>query len=103
MVAQYAARFSVRALEVSVDTTVLWVGAGLAIGAAVLLAYVPRLPSVHAPAGLGLAAGAVRITPGTHRRLRVFATPQIHARSSCSPGRACSSPRSWRCRARRPG
>src|SRR4029078_5792297 len=34
LVAQYAARFSVRALDVSVDTTVLWVGAGLAMAAA---------------------------------------------------------------------
>src|SRR5712692_7066660 len=77
MVARYAARFSVRALDVTVDTSVLWVGAGLAIAAAVLLAYVPRLPSPHAPAGLGLATGGVRITPGTNRRLRVFATTQI--------------------------
>jgi len=77
MVSGYAARFSVRALEVSVDTSVLWVGAGLAMAAAVLLAYVPRLPSPHAPAGLGLATGGVRITPGTNRRLRVFATTQI--------------------------
>jgi len=77
IVAQYAARFSVRALDVSVDTTVLWVGAGMAMAAAVLLAYVPRLPSPHAPAGLGLATGGVRITPGTNRRLRVFATMQI--------------------------
>ena len=77
MVARYAARFSVRALEVTVDPSVLWVGAGLAMAAAVLLAYVPRLPSPHAPAGLGLASGSVRITPGTNRRLRVFATTQI--------------------------
>jgi len=77
MVSSYAARFSIRALEVSVDTSVLWVGAGLAIAAAVLLAYVPRLPSPHAPAGLGLATGGVRITPGTNRRLRLFATAQI--------------------------
>ena len=77
MVAGYAARFSVRALEVTVDASVLWVGAGLAMAAAVLLAYVPRLPSPHAPAGLGLASGSVRITPGTNRRLRVFATTQI--------------------------
>jgi putative ABC transport system permease protein len=77
MVSGYAARFSVRALEVSVDTSVLWVGAGLAMAAAVLLAYVPRLPSANAPAGLGLATGGVRITPGTNRRLRVFATTQI--------------------------
>jgi predicted permease len=77
VVARYAARFSVRALEVTVDTSVLWVGAGLAMAAAVLLAYVPRLPSAHAPAGLGLASGSVRITPGTNRRLRAFATAQI--------------------------
>jgi putative ABC transport system permease protein len=77
VVARYAARFSIRALEVTVDSSVLWVGAGLAMAAAVLLAYVPRLPSPHAPAGLGLASGSVRITPGTNRRLRVFATTQI--------------------------
>src|SRR2546427_6733704 len=47
------------------------------MAAAVLLAYVPRLPSPHAPAGLGLASGSVRITPGTNRRLRLFATTQI--------------------------
>jgi len=76
VVAQFAARFSVRALEVTIDTSVLWVGAALAIAAAVLLAYVPRLPSPQAPAGLGLASG-VRITPGTNRRLRIFATTQI--------------------------
>jgi predicted permease len=77
IVARYAARFSIRALEVIVDPSVLWVGAGLAIAAAVLLAYVPRLPSSHAPSGLGLATGGVRITPGTNRRLRIFATTQI--------------------------
>src|SRR5262245_35233691 len=77
VVASYAARFSIRALEVTVDSSVLWVGAGLALAAAVLLAYVPRLPSLHAPAGQGLATGGVRITPGTNRRLRIFATTQI--------------------------
>jgi putative ABC transport system permease protein len=77
MVSSYAARFSIRALEVTVDPSVLWIAAGLAMAAAVLLAYVPRLPSPHAPAGLGLASGSVRITPGTNRRLRVFATTQI--------------------------
>src|SRR5207248_540703 len=76
-VASFAGRYSVRALEVAVDGTVLWVGAGLAIAAAVLLAYVPRLPSPHAPAGLGLASGSLRITPGTNRRLRIFATTQV--------------------------
>jgi predicted permease len=77
VVAQFAARFSVRALDVTVDASVLWVGVALAIAAAVLLAYVPRLPSPQNPAGLGLATGGVRITPGTNRRLRLFATTQI--------------------------
>jgi putative ABC transport system permease protein len=77
IVARYAARFSVRALEVTVDSTLLWVGAGLAIAAAILLAYVPRLPSSAGPSGFGLASSSLRLTPGTNRRLRVFATTQI--------------------------
>jgi predicted permease len=77
VVASFAARFSVRALEVTVDGSVLWVGAGLAMVAAVLLAYVPRLPSASAPTGSGLVSASVRLTPATNRRLRVFATAQI--------------------------
>jgi predicted permease len=77
VVARFAARFSVRALDVTVDASLLWVGAGLAMAAAVLLAYVPRLPSPHAPTGLGLTGGGLRITPGTSRRLRLFAMTQI--------------------------
>jgi predicted permease len=75
--ASYAARFSVRALESTVDAGVLWLGAGLAVLAAVLLAYIPRLPSSDRTGGLGLATGGVRITPGTNRRLRIFATTQV--------------------------
>ena len=71
VVARFAARFSVRALEVTVDASLLWVGVSLAMAAAVLLAYVPRLPSPHAP------TGSIRLTPGTSRRLRVFAMTQI--------------------------
>jgi predicted permease len=77
VVASYAARFSVRALEVTVDASLLWVGAALAMAAAVVLAYIPRLPTSHAAAGFGLASGGVRITPGTNRRLRAFAMVQI--------------------------
>ena len=73
----YAARFSVRALESTVDASVLWLGAGLALMAAVLLAYIPRLPSSDRSSGLGLAGGGVRITRSTNRRLRIFATTQI--------------------------
>jgi len=75
--ARYAARFSVRALEATVDSSVLWLGAGLALVASVLLAYVPRLPSSDRSVGLGLAGGSPRMTPGTNRRLRIFATTQI--------------------------
>ena len=77
LVSSFAARFSIRALEVTVDSTMVWVGAVLAIAAAVLLAYVPTLPSAHAPNSAGLASGSVRITPSTSRRLRAFATTQI--------------------------
>jgi len=79
VLANYAARFSVRALDVTVNSSLLWVGAGLAMAAAVLLAYVPRLPSAEASHGFGLSNGSVRITPGTNRRLRVFAVTQIGA------------------------
>jgi putative ABC transport system permease protein len=75
--ARYAARFSVRALEATVDGSVLWLGAGLALVAAVLLAYVPRLPSFDRSSALSPAAGGIRITPGTNRRLKTFAAIQI--------------------------
>ena len=76
-ISRYAARFSVRALDARTDASLLWVGAGLALAAAVALAYVPRLPSLRTPGGFGVASGSVRITPGTNRRLRAFAVTQI--------------------------
>jgi putative ABC transport system permease protein len=79
LLARYAARFSVRALDVTVDATLLWVGVSLAVIAAVLLAFVPRLPAAETANGLGLSSGSVRITPGTSRRLRMFAVTQIGA------------------------
>jgi putative ABC transport system permease protein len=79
ILARYASRFSVRALDLTVDASLLWVGAGLAVAAAVLLAYVPRLPSADGSKGLGLSNGSVRITSGTNRRLRAFAMTQIAA------------------------
>jgi predicted permease len=76
---RYASRFSVRALDLTLDTSALWVGAGLAIAAAILLAFVPRLPAADASHGLGLTSGSIRITGGTKRRLRLFAVTQIAA------------------------
>jgi predicted permease len=55
---------------------VLWIGAGLALAAAVVLAYVPRLPS-QSPGGSAPTGDGIRITPATGRRLRLFATAQI--------------------------
>jgi putative ABC transport system permease protein len=85
MVGRFAARFSVRALDVTVDASLLWVGAGLAMAAAVVLAYVPRLPSSHAgadpaswaPLARRGAGEGGRITPGAGRSLRAFAITQI--------------------------
>src|ERR1700684_356190 len=45
ILARYASRFSVGALGLTAASSMLWVGALLAIVAAVLLAFVPRLPS----------------------------------------------------------
>jgi predicted permease len=79
VLARYASRFSIRALDLTVDASMLWVGAGLAVAAAALLAFVPRLPSSDAAHGAGIAAGGVRITGRTTRRLRLFAVTQIAA------------------------
>ena len=77
ILARYASRFSVRALDLKLDSSMLWVGAGLAIVAAIFLAYVPRLPA--ASPSLSLASGGLRITGSANRRLRVFAVVQIAA------------------------
>src|SRR5271155_255940 len=79
ILARYASRFSVRALDLTVDFSLLWVGAALAVVAAVILAFVPRLPSANASNGMNLASGSVRITSSTGRRQRLFAVTQIAA------------------------
>src|SRR5579864_8619308 len=79
ILARYASRFSIRALDFRVDNSLLWVGAALAIVAAVILAFVPRLPSAETSNGLSLASGTARITGSTSRRQRIFAVTQIAA------------------------
>jgi len=79
ILSHYASRFSMRALDLTLDYSVLWVGASLAILAAVLLAYVPSLPTAKASQSPALANSGVRITGGTNRRLRIFAVVQIAA------------------------
>jgi putative ABC transport system permease protein len=79
VLARYASRFSVRALDLTVDFSMLWMGAALAIVAAVILAFVPRLPSAERANGLNLASGGVRISNSTSRRQQIFAVAQIGA------------------------
>jgi putative ABC transport system permease protein len=79
ILARYASRFSVRALDLTVDFSLVWVGVALAVVAAVILAFVPHLPSANASNGMNLASGSVRITSSTSRRQRIFAVTQIAA------------------------
>jgi hypothetical protein len=79
VLARYASRFSVRALDLTLDASMLWVGVGLALLAAVLLAFVPRLPNADAKQGFALTSGGLRITGATNRRLQIFAVTQIAA------------------------
>lgn len=79
ILARYASRFSVRALDLAVDSSMLWIGAALAVLAAVILAFVPRLPSADASNALNISSGSVRVTGSTSRRQRIFAITQIAA------------------------
>lgn len=78
VLARYIARYSTRALDLRVDPTMLWLGAGLAVVAAALLACIPRLPASGGAQGFGLTGGS-RVTGSANRRLRVFAVVQIAA------------------------
>jgi putative ABC transport system permease protein len=79
ILSRYISRFSLRALDLAVDSSMLWVGAGLAIAAAALLAYVPRLPASGSAQGFNLASGNARATGVANRKLRIFAVVQIAA------------------------
>ena len=76
---RYAARFSVRADGLTLDSSLVWFGIALALTAAVFLALIPRLPSGNAPLGAGLTSGGTRVTGSSSRRLRIFAIMQITA------------------------
>ena len=102
VLARYAARFSVRALDLTVDASLLWVGVGLAVIAAVLLAFVPRLPSQGASKGFGLSSGSaadhLAAPTGGCGYSRSRRSPR---RSCCSPGAGhAARPRCSRCRLR---
>jgi predicted permease len=63
-------------MDLTVDSSLLWAGVALALIAAVILAFAPRLPSANASNGMNLASGSVRITSS---RQRIFAVTQIAA------------------------
>jgi putative ABC transport system permease protein len=77
VLARYASRFSVRALDLTVDSSLLWVSVALAMVAAVILAFVPRLPTDTSDA-LHSSSGSARITGSTSRQ-RIFVVTQIGA------------------------
>ncbi len=79
VLARYASRFSVRALDLRLDSSMVWIGVALAMVAAVFLAFVPRLPSMDPSRGFGLTSSGLRVTGTSSRRLRVFAVTQITA------------------------
>ena len=79
VLSRYIARYSVRALDLTLDSSMLWVGAALAVLAALLLAFVPRLPSSGGAQGFGLTSGTTRVTGTANRKLRIFAVVQIAA------------------------
>ncbi len=76
---RYASRFSARAEDLTLDFSLVWFGIGLALIAAVCLAFIPRLPSANASRSFTLAGGAQRTSSTSSRRLRIFAITQITA------------------------
>ncbi|MBM4184614.1 MAG: ABC transporter permease [Gemmatimonadetes bacterium] len=68
LLVQYTNRFTVRTGEISIDTTVLLFTAGIAVGVALLLAWAPSLPGIHALGNAAGAAGGARGGVGLPRK-----------------------------------
>ena len=79
ILARYAARFSVRANDMTLDFSLVWFGIALALVAAVFLAFIPRLPATDTLRSGGIASGGTRVAGGSNRKLRIFAVLQITA------------------------
>ena len=92
ILARYASRFSVRALDLTVDSSMLWVGAGLAL-AALPARLRPRLPASDRSRAISLSTAA----RGDGRRQRPPARLRHHAdrrivRTAGGRGHAAQNP-----------
>ncbi|HEX3120364.1 MAG TPA: FtsX-like permease family protein, partial [Candidatus Acidoferrum sp.] len=72
-------RFSVRAADLTLDSSMLWIGVALAFVATVFLAFIPRLPNSNNSQAFAVSSSGSRVTLGSRRRLRLFAVTQIAA------------------------
>jgi putative ABC transport system permease protein len=79
VLSRYASRFSVRATDLTLDSSMLWIGVALAFVATIFLAFIPRLPNTDTSHAFAVSSSGSRVTPGSRRRLRVFAVTQIAA------------------------
>ncbi|MBV9888732.1 MAG: ABC transporter permease [Acidobacteria bacterium] len=79
VLSRYASRFSVRAADLTLDSSMLWIGVALAFVATIFLAFIPRLPSSDKSHAFAVSSSGTRVTLGSRRRLRVFAVTQIAA------------------------
>ena len=68
MLVQYADRFTVRTGEIGIDLPVLGFTVAVAVGVAVLLAWAPSLPGLHALGSAAGASGGVRGGAGLSRK-----------------------------------
>ena len=92
---RYASRFSVRAEDLTLDFTLVWIGIALALIAAVFLAFVPRLPSADPSRGISL-TGAEPASPDRAAAACASSPSPRSPRPSCSspvPARSCAP--SW--------
>ena len=85
----YAQRFSVRAADLTLDFSLVWFGAALALIAAVFLAYIPRLPSPDAPHGQPDRAAARAWPAQATASCAFLPSRRSRRRSCCLPARAC--------------
>ena len=84
----YAARFSVRAADLTLDFSLVWFGVALAIVAAVFLAYIPRLPSPNGTQG-GLTGRGARVRVEAAASCASSPSRRSQRRSCCWPAPAC--------------